>query len=438
MNRCGWLITGLFLLSQVAIKGSVRIEIMDSLVDRNELLAQVGNDTALCAAISRAANTIPEFLDAWKRRNDDCNQFLCDQYLVVVVHRTESGFAPIGVMLERVEDGYIYGRLVRNSLPIHGGDPVKCSFAYVIDWRYRQALEMVGGYVYRELLQRLNARQRRDLENLLPFYIRDTEPNRYRIAVIQRDIETLKEIFTAPRQDVQTLFESPKRSPRKTDRILKVSTNIIEYMIDFGDARCVDLAIEYDRQTPGVLRGGPLRHAIGTGNRKAITRLLEIGVDANERDAIDESMLHWATRRSDDWTVSALIDAGADPNARNRRQQTPLFLADSESIIKLLVAAGGDINATDDEGYTILDRHIENNKHRLAEIVKRYGGKTSGKELRIYPERLSFEETLEVIAREVGEEAANELRDNYYLGSECGAVLPVRALAERREDTSKR
>jgi hypothetical protein len=69
-----------------------------------------------------------------------------------------------------------------------------------------------------------------------------------------------------------------------------------------------------------------------------------------------------ASRRFDDWKqpysaddlVAALLNAKADPNARNNRGETPLHIADTVSEIKALAQAGADAKLKDVDGKTAL------------------------------------------------------------------------------------
>ena len=96
-----------------------------------------------------------------------------------------------------------------------------------------------------------------------------------------------------------------------------------------------------DRETP--------LHQMAYGNDAvAITLLLEAGANPNARDATGEAPLHWAVGAE---TLATLLDAGADPNARDDEGETPLYRAvdrEDGAAVTALLNAGAD--PMDDSG----------------------------------------------------------------------------------------
>lgn len=85
--------------------------------------------------------------------------------------------------------------------------------------------------------------------------------------------------------------------------------------------------------------------AIRANDLKTLRQLTAAG-SANVRDKLDMSALHYAALYGSTESVRLLLDAGADVNARNKSQATPLLYgAYSFEKTKLLVGKGADVNA---------------------------------------------------------------------------------------------
>lgn len=116
--------------------------------------------------------------------------------------------------------------------------------------------------------------------------------------------------------------------------------------------------------------------AIKENNTSAVLELLESGANPNAYEAVilrgyekcRRSLLHVALRATDDRgfgvdvpenisMISALIDFGADVNAKDTNKFTPIRLAAWTGKLetgRLLLDRGADINATDHQGQTPL------------------------------------------------------------------------------------
>jgi ankyrin repeat protein len=97
--------------------------------------------------------------------------------------------------------------------------------------------------------------------------------------------------------------------------------------------------------------------------------------------------LHCAAQNGDEETITTLLAAGADVNACDGQQRTPLHGAiqpdehyGMETRVETLLAAGADVNARDSAGLTPLDTAIACKQKKIAELLRAKGAKT-GKEL---------------------------------------------------------
>jgi len=95
----------------------------------------------------------------------------------------------------------------------------------------------------------------------------------------------------------------------------------------------------------------PLHDAAESGNTDLVAYLLEHGAQV-DLTSTGATALHAAAHPDNLATITTLLDAGADPNARDVDGCTPLFSAQSPEVAKLLLDRGGDPSASDQCGFT--------------------------------------------------------------------------------------
>ena len=117
------------------------------------------------------------------------------------------------------------------------------------------------------------------------------------------------------------------------------------------------------------------------GNVKILELLVENGVDVHHITSDQRGALHFAAKSGSLTIVKRLLELGIDPNGRAFDFKTPLHFLftwdwvddanDTLAVAKVLVDAGADVNAADDNGDTPLSLTIKNLKYRkIAEYFK--------------------------------------------------------------------
>ena len=79
--------------------------------------------------------------------------------------------------------------------------------------------------------------------------------------------------------------------------------------------------------------------------------------------------------------VKKHLAAGANVNAKDEDGWTPLHFAATKEIAELLIAEGADVDAREKGGGTPLDKAILLGQTEIADLLRKHGGKT-GEELK--------------------------------------------------------
>jgi hypothetical protein len=126
--------------------------------------------------------------------------------------------------------------------------------------------------------------------------------------------------------------------------------------------------------------------AAGDGNIEAVKQHIAAGTNVDTKQiGSGGTPLYWAASYGHKEIVELLIAEGADVNANNLyTAQTPLHDAAAEGhkeVAELLIANGADVNAKSDEGETPIDMAIRLKQTKIADLLRKHGGKT-GEELK--------------------------------------------------------
>jgi ankyrin repeat protein len=105
--------------------------------------------------------------------------------------------------------------------------------------------------------------------------------------------------------------------------------------------------------------------------------LLAHKADVNAADKHGLTPLHYATLANNRGVVKALLDHGANANAKdNEVGDTPLILAAGKGykeVVELLLAHGADVNAADNIG-TPLAWAMRTDHADVADLLRQHGG----------------------------------------------------------------
>jgi len=169
-----------------------------------------------------------------------------------------------------------------------------------------------------------------------------------------------------------------------------------------------------------------LLHWAAIGGYKEIAELLiSKGADVNAQNEFDETPLHWAVgrgpkiideRKKD--LVELLISKGADINAKDKFIATPLHYAvrcGNNEIAKLLILKGADVNAKEKNGWTPLHWAITMAEYRegkkIVDLLINRGADVNARNIKgETPLKTTLKEMKRSSQKKIYEEIEHELR----------------------------
>jgi|GEM_PF-579352 len=126
-----------------------------------------------------------------------------------------------------------------------------------------------------------------------------------------------------------------------------------------------------------------LHYAAGNGQGRTAALLLQHGASPDSRDLRKHqgtggllTPLHIASEGSDASTVKALLDGGADVDARSHYNYTPLHLAaekGSREIVEMLLRRGADVDARSSSEETPLHRSAKSGRDDIITVLTAWG-----------------------------------------------------------------
>ncbi len=120
----------------------------------------------------------------------------------------------------------------------------------------------------------------------------------------------------------------------------------------------------------------PLFDAAVAGHKEIVELLIANGANVNAKNDYGTTPLHNSKKE----IVELLIAKGADVNAKCKGGAPPLHIAttraDNETT-EILISKGADVNVVDNFDFTTLDRAIQFENTKIANLLRKHGGKTA-------------------------------------------------------------
>jgi ankyrin repeat protein len=124
------------------------------------------------------------------------------------------------------------------------------------------------------------------------------------------------------------------------------------------------------------LEADDLFTAVGKDNPEMVRWLLDKGADPNAQDSYQHTVLSRAATWQANACVKLLIEAGANVQTEDHVHSQPIGHASTPEILKLLAAAGADINYISGEGYTRLKYAAERGQVEMVRALLEMGADT--------------------------------------------------------------
>ncbi len=121
-----------------------------------------------------------------------------------------------------------------------------------------------------------------------------------------------------------------------------------------------------------------LHNAIQDNESEVIDILIANGAQVNAKNNNDNTPLHYAGKSQE--ITALLINKGADVNAKNNQGITPLHNVRQAEVATILIAHGADINAQDKKGKTPLHYLVINDSQSAAELLINEGANVNAKD----------------------------------------------------------
>ena len=197
---------------------------------------------------------------------------------------------------------------------------------------------------------------------------------------------------------VETVFSDPIHDAAMYGNLAGVQAELdkgvdVNAKNDFGDTP-LDMALWLNvaSETADLIRkrGGKtskeliaLSDAVRTGNIEDVKKLLAAGADVNAKDMYEDTPLYEAVKLGYKGIAELLLANGANVNVKNNVGWVPLHMAtalDHNEIVELLVTNGANVDAKDDDGSTPMHYAAWYDRKEVAELVIAGGADVNAKD----------------------------------------------------------
>jgi hypothetical protein len=400
-----------------------------NIVDRATVLAANDGDPNLCQAIERSAGAIDVLAHRWKHRRRSQDQF------VIAVGLDNGAFiVPAGIVVDDLNESGFSGKITDNSPNGSTETRVSCEWRHLVDWRYRDALMLSGGSVYKCLYDRQPSPIKRTISEVVPFVPARKDPLPGPIASLYSAIANgdgidIRDLLPGDRSARCKEYRMPVPGAVGTSPVYFMSVTPAQYACIFGNAESVSVfwelgMLDAQREYP------PLLLSCGFGNIETTRELLRLGLSPN---CVDKSTgytpLFIAAKKGHREVVDLLIAHSADVTAKDYGGETALHVARDAAIAAALIRGGADVNAVSESGLSVLDASEERSLVSVSSLLRRHGALLSQRVMPI-ERRVSRLDAAKTVRMHLDEHAGNEAAEHFdqAIGVDFGFVLPVRDL----------
>lgn len=406
-------------------------------VDRKHIVDKLSNDKDLVAAIHRSTGRLDEFREAYVHRHR-----WQDQFLATVVVQEQGELRPLGILITDLTESGVRGRIIRNGRFLVTNDVASCSWTEIIDWRYRDVMELKGGDVFRFLYARASPVEKRAAEERMPILLRTDDSSYPKLRRVRQGIARgrnllwqacAEEIKDEVYRSVVPRHEFDRRAcfPREDDFSLG------ELICLLGNEEAVQLAIQKKLLKEEVRQEySPLEYACLSGNVEAAKVLLEAGYSADFVDGASFApVLLTASASGSAELVELLIKHGADVNSVDILGRTAIFLAPIKDVASSLVRHGADLHLRDARGGTASGYALEEERFDVVAYLKERGAPAVSAGVNDEASLISNNDLIELLEDSVVGFSGSDRADFIeMLSIDYGAVLPTRCLGGQQED----